>query len=232
MTYTLYIPTKLVTQSSEAFVFQVLLAASIAKVSVEVVADSTEHAEKPAGYPLPILVERENNTSTVFVSGKAAVQKILGEDCNTLESLVLEDAYCKLATVVLDEGRLEESLFKAVELKTKTTQVLVAGLVRVSKDVPESIRSWHNDFISSHSAALARVDSHSVSRTEQRVKETVLFVNDTSETKLPKKDCRNVLITAALPYVNNVPHLGNIIGAVLSADVFARYCRLRGYQTL
>ena len=40
------------------------------------------------------------------------------------------------------------------------------------------------------------------------------------------------LITSALPYVNNVPHLGNIIGAVLSADVFARYCRSRGYETL
>jgi methionyl-tRNA synthetase len=31
------------------------------------------------------------------------------------------------------------------------------------------------------------------------------------------------LITSALPYVNNVPHLGNIIGSTLSADVFARY---------
>ncbi|MDE1798333.1 MAG: methionine--tRNA ligase [Candidatus Micrarchaeota archaeon] len=40
------------------------------------------------------------------------------------------------------------------------------------------------------------------------------------------------LITSALPYVNNVPHLGNIIGCVLSADVFARYCRSRGYETL
>jgi methionyl-tRNA synthetase len=40
------------------------------------------------------------------------------------------------------------------------------------------------------------------------------------------------LITSALPYVNNVPHLGNIIGCVLSADVYARYCRLRGYNTL
>ena len=40
------------------------------------------------------------------------------------------------------------------------------------------------------------------------------------------------LITSALPYVNNVPHLGNIIGCVLSADVFARYCRSRGYDTL
>lgn len=41
-----------------------------------------------------------------------------------------------------------------------------------------------------------------------------------------------MLITSALPYVNNIPHLGNIIGCVLSADVFARYCRSRGYETL
>jgi methionyl-tRNA synthetase len=37
-----------------------------------------------------------------------------------------------------------------------------------------------------------------------------------------------ILITSALPYVNNVPHLGNIIGCVLSADVFARFCRSIG----
>lgn len=39
---------------------------------------------------------------------------------------------------------------------------------------------------------------------------------------LPKDGEKNILITSALPYVNNVPHLGNIIGCVLSADVFAR----------
>lgn len=39
------------------------------------------------------------------------------------------------------------------------------------------------------------------------------------------------LITSALPYVNNVPHLGNLM-QVLSADVFARFCRLKGYETL
>ena len=49
---------------------------------------------------------------------------------------------------------------------------------------------------------------------------------------LPVKDKRNILITSALPYVNNVPHLGNIIGCVLSADVYARYCRLAGYNTI
>ncbi|KAM7184190.1 tRNA synthetases class I (M) domain containing protein [Rhypophila sp. PSN 637] len=45
---------------------------------------------------------------------------------------------------------------------------------------------------------------------------------------LPESGKRNILITSALPYVNNIPHLGNITGSVLSADVFARYCRGRG----
>lgn len=49
---------------------------------------------------------------------------------------------------------------------------------------------------------------------------------------LPVPGEKNILITSALPYVNNVPHLGNIIGCVLSADVFARFCRLRNYNTL
>jgi methionyl-tRNA synthetase len=43
---------------------------------------------------------------------------------------------------------------------------------------------------------------------------------------------KNILITSALPYVNNVPHLGNLIGCVLSADVYARYCRAAGLNTL
>jgi len=40
------------------------------------------------------------------------------------------------------------------------------------------------------------------------------------------------LITAALPYTNNVPHLGNLAGSHFPADVFARYCRLAGYDTV
>ncbi|KAI3430770.1 hypothetical protein D9Q98_009182 [Chlorella vulgaris] len=50
--------------------------------------------------------------------------------------------------------------------------------------------------------------------------------------KLPIPGQRNILITSALPYVNNVPHLGNIIGCVLSADVYARFCRSRGYNVV
>lgn len=50
--------------------------------------------------------------------------------------------------------------------------------------------------------------------------------------KLPILGRRNILITSALPYVNNVPHLGNIIGCVLSADVYARFARLRDYNAI
>lgn len=49
---------------------------------------------------------------------------------------------------------------------------------------------------------------------------------------LPKDGETNILITSALPYCNNVPHLGNIIGSTLSADVFSRYNRTRNRRTL
>lgn len=39
------------------------------------------------------------------------------------------------------------------------------------------------------------------------------------------------LVTSALPYVNNIPHLGNLV-QMLSADVYARFARIKGYDTL
>ena len=47
-----------------------------------------------------------------------------------------------------------------------------------------------------------------------------------------KKERGRVLVLCALPYTNAVPHVGNIVGSHLPADIFARYCRLRGYETL
>ncbi len=54
----------------------------------------------------------------------------------------------------------------------------------------------------------------------------------TAKTILPEKGKNNILITSALPYVNNIPHLGNVIGSVLSADVFSRFSKLRDRPTL
>ena len=41
-----------------------------------------------------------------------------------------------------------------------------------------------------------------------------------------------ILITSALPYINGVKHLGNLVGSQLPADAFARYMRLRGHEVL
>lgn len=39
---------------------------------------------------------------------------------------------------------------------------------------------------------------------------------------------KKTLVTAALPYINNVPHFGHIAGSHLPADIYARFCRSRG----
>ena len=41
-----------------------------------------------------------------------------------------------------------------------------------------------------------------------------------------------ILITSALPYINGIKHLGNLIGSQLPADLFARYCRARGHEVM
>ena len=41
-----------------------------------------------------------------------------------------------------------------------------------------------------------------------------------------------ILITSALPYINGVKHLGNLVGSMLPADVYARYARLKGHEVL
>ena len=40
------------------------------------------------------------------------------------------------------------------------------------------------------------------------------------------------LITSALPYINGIKHLGNLVGSQLPADLFARYHRARGNEVL
>src|SRR3989338_2564919 len=61
--------------------------------------------------------------------------------------------------------------------------------------------------------------------------ENVTIQSDEGSNELKKAESspsgfRKIIVTAALPYVNNVPHLGNLI-PTLSADVFARYLRLK-----
>ena len=40
------------------------------------------------------------------------------------------------------------------------------------------------------------------------------------------------LITSAIPYINGIKHLGNLVGSQLPADLFARYLRGRGHEVM
>ncbi|MCK8677993.1 methionine--tRNA ligase [Streptomyces lichenis] len=40
------------------------------------------------------------------------------------------------------------------------------------------------------------------------------------------------LVTSALPYINGIKHLGNMVGSMLPADVYSRYLRRRGHDVL
>ncbi|GKY88594.1 methionine--tRNA ligase [Sinisalibacter aestuarii] len=41
-----------------------------------------------------------------------------------------------------------------------------------------------------------------------------------------------ILITSALPYINGIKHLGNLVGSQLPADLYARYMRARGNEVM
>lgn len=43
---------------------------------------------------------------------------------------------------------------------------------------------------------------------------------------------KRIIVTSALPYANGEIHLGHIASTYLPADIFVRYCRLRGYDVV
>ncbi|MFE1601069.1 methionine--tRNA ligase [Methylobacterium sp. ID0610] len=49
---------------------------------------------------------------------------------------------------------------------------------------------------------------------------------------MPFSNPRRILITSALPYVNGIKHLGNLVGSLLPADVHARFHRQIGSEVL
>jgi len=108
--------------------------------------------------------------------------------------------------------------------KRISTESLASHLLWTLRRSPYSLRSdlGQHRSRSQSSWKLAGSDASKIMAEESHKRGTIL----------PESGKRNILITSALPYVNNVPHLGNLIGSVLSADVFARYCRGRGIKTL
>lgn len=117
--------------------------------------------------------------------------------------------------------------------------VLFSAAYPFAKDL-KSLGAWVQEFASLPEVAQGVKTAQSLTSVERQVpgrtgavnvKEGFL-VKKQEDSIVPKDGERNILITSALPYVNNVPHLGNIIGSVLSADIYARYAKNRNYNTL
>ena len=43
---------------------------------------------------------------------------------------------------------------------------------------------------------------------------------------------KRILITSALPYINGIKHLGNLVGSQLPADLYARFMRAKGHEVV
>ena len=146
------------------------------------------------------------------------------EKNRTLENLLIHAVLKQNNYSVLHENI--EEIFKAASEELKKLEV-VPVQQKAAKPVKET-------------AAKDKPKAEKKQKKKEEISQEYLnTINSLKLTRLNKdkevkvsKEKRNVLITSALPYVNNEPHLGNLIGAVLSADAFARYSRLMGYNTL
>lgn len=151
-----------------------------------------------------------------------------------------------LYSIIKAQKVSEDELNKLVPSSVDTSsieQIIIFGSLYPLVHKNEQILSkfpWFKEFESSPSVSDAikfAISNTKVARVAEENK-NVKNILPNHEVKLnngkvkPIPNERNILITSALPYVNNVPHLGNIVGSVLSADIFARYCKDRNYNTL
>ncbi|KAK6456955.1 methionyl tRNA synthetase [Scheffersomyces xylosifermentans] len=203
---------------------------------------------------LAVVVPEEDTTAVLkdkksgfeLVEANAAV-KYLGSDFDDNKTaLDLEENELYKAIKTNSAEKVGSVKIPTVFTKAATTPsqiILFSALYPALKEFKASdseLTQWFSDF-----AAIEKVSAgikHALSITKlERAKEqntgavsirTGHLVKPQSSSIVPKENERNILITSALPYVNNVPHLGNIIGSVLSADIYARYAKNRNYNCL
>lgn len=122
--------------------------------------------------------------------------------------------------VAKDIGQIERSFEIAKPVVAKPDSKAAASHPKTEEEKPVKEKQAKKPTEEPSEAYLKSVHSQRIHRSNKGAKIPIVT------------DRKNVLITAALPYVNNEPHLGNLIGAILSADVFARFNRQMGKQTM
>ena len=170
-----------------------------------------------------------------------AIVKYLAKDFTTTEAIKFEEQvlYSAIKSNKKDELAKITDLPKFAKEELTPSQIIVfASLYPAFKDTKEN--EWFSKFSQlpevatgiKNALAITPVEREKETNTGKQNVETGHLVKKQADKILPKSDERNILITSALPYVNNVPHLGNIIGSVLSADIYSRYAKNRNYNTL
>lgn len=196
---------------------QMALAAELSGHHVEVVAEDLESA----AYPSPRIITSDAVLFAQLSAGCALLRvedpiSVVMESSNVVGDILNG----KNASVVPSSLVGQIALFSALHVVNDSK--LTEGNAEVTQFMSEFAKRSQVWEALSRVGVAVRPSSHVKEGVEYQKKATVV----------PKEGERNILITAALPYVNNVPHLGNIIGCLLSADVYARYCRLKGYNSL
>lgn len=153
--------------------------------------------------------------------------------------------YSYLKNNKINESEINELISSFNDINTKDIAQIITfssiyALIHSNDDLLSKFK-WLNDFKSKVQPVIDFVFKNTqlkripqINNNKTNFKSNTKFIKKLSENEKlkPIKGERNILITSALPYVNNVPHLGNIVGSVLSADIFSRYCKDRNYNTL
>ena len=153
--------------------------------------------------------------------------------------------YSYLKNNKINESEINELISSFNDIDTKDIAQIITfssiyALIHSNTDLLSKFK-WLNDFKSQVQPVIDFVFKNTqlkripqINNNKTNFKSNTKFIKKLNENEKlkPIKGERNILITSALPYVNNVPHLGNIVGSVLSADIFSRYCKDRNYNTL
>ncbi|ODV90463.1 hypothetical protein CANCADRAFT_106703 [Tortispora caseinolytica NRRL Y-17796] len=214
-----------------------LIAVNVSKKSIKLVTDA----------PTVVLTD----DSCRLVTGNAICRYLLGSPSDVSTESIVEFEERAIYPLLL-KGDPRVGLGYLNELVASAASVVQAqpvGAIQVILYASSYALSANIDDISAYPALSAWLDNLSALEPvanavsaltankpvptvpQVRIDENVALPANPKEI-LPIPGQRNVLITSALPYVNNVPHLGNIIGSVLSADVYARYMKARRVNTL
>ncbi|QRG40459.1 methionine-tRNA ligase [Candidozyma auris] len=187
---------------------------------------------------------KEVKSAFELVEPNAIVKYITGDFSNGVNNSTEEtDVY-----QALKSGKKEPAVEALKRLETpqdtkeSSANIIVFGAVYpFLTDIQEtSIGKWAAEFSKNPKVAEGIAKAKTVTKTERTVAsatgatrvKTGYLVKEQGDNIQPKENERNILITSALPYVNNVPHLGNVVGSVLSADIYARYAKNRNYNAL